>query len=55
MKLLGFIRTITLSFSALDSLLMLCTAIIRSKLEYVYVVWNSVMNTDSNKFIVVKL
>jgi hypothetical protein len=34
MKLLGLIRTITFSFSTLDSLLMLYIAIVRSKLEY---------------------
>jgi hypothetical protein len=48
-KLLVLIRTMTFSFSTVDSLLMLYIAIIRSKLEYAAVVWNSISNTDSIK------
>jgi hypothetical protein len=48
-KLLGLIRIIAFYFSTLDSLLMLYIAIIRSKLEYGSIVWNSITNTDSNK------
>jgi hypothetical protein len=49
MKLLGLIRTLTFSFSTLDSLLILFFASVISKLEYASVAWNSVTVTDSNK------
>jgi hypothetical protein len=49
MKLLGLIRTLTFSFSTTDSLLILFFALVRSKLEYASVSWNSVTTTDSNK------
>jgi hypothetical protein len=45
-KLLGLI---TFSFSTLGSFLMLYIAIVRSKLGYASMFWNSIMNTDPNK------
>jgi hypothetical protein len=48
-KLLRLIQTITFSFSSLESLMMLCSSLVRSKLEYASVAWNSLTNTDSNK------
>jgi hypothetical protein len=44
-KLLGLARSITFNFSSLECMLRL----IRSKLEYASVVWNSITSTDANK------
>jgi hypothetical protein len=47
--LLGLIRTITFSFSIINSPLMLYISLVRSKLEYASVACNAVTITDSNK------
>jgi hypothetical protein len=48
-KLLGLICSITFRFSLLDCLNVLYFTLVRSKLEYISVVWNSVTSTDANK------
>jgi hypothetical protein len=47
--MLGLVRTITFPFSSIGSLYMLYCTLIRCKLEYASVVWNSVTTTDANK------
>jgi hypothetical protein len=48
-KFLGLVRTITFNFSPLECMLRLYITLIRSKLEYVSVIWNSLTSTDANK------
>jgi hypothetical protein len=49
LKVLRLIRYIASSFSTLDSLLALYSTLVRFKIEYASVAWNSTTNTDSAK------
>jgi hypothetical protein len=47
--MLGLIRYINSSFSTPHSLTVLYTTLVRPKLEYASVAWNSITSTDSSK------
>jgi hypothetical protein len=48
-KMIGLIRSVTFNYSTLVCMLILYFALIRSKVEYASVVWNSITSTDGNK------
>jgi hypothetical protein len=49
LKMLRLIRVLAYSFSAIDSLLLLYFTLVKSKIEYVWLVWNNIATTDANK------
>ncbi|PNF27531.1 hypothetical protein B7P43_G02896 [Cryptotermes secundus] len=48
-QILGLIRSIIYRFSSLECLYVLYFTLVRCKLEYASVVWNSITSTDANK------
>jgi hypothetical protein len=48
--MLGIIRSVTVNYSTVGCLSILYFTIVRSKVEYASVVWNSITSTDVNKF-----
>jgi hypothetical protein len=48
-KLLGLVRSVTFNFSYLECMLILYFALVRSNVEYISVIWNSIISTNANK------
>jgi hypothetical protein len=48
-KLLGLVRSINFTFSSLECMHRLYITLVSSRLEYAYVVWNSITSTDTYK------
>ena len=48
-RLLGLIQTVTFSILSLHSLLTLCCTLVRPKLEYACVMWNSITSSGASK------
>jgi hypothetical protein len=48
-KMLGLIRSVTYNYSTLECMLVLYFVLVRSKVEYASVVWNSITSADASK------